>query len=160
MPLFGASSAATLQRMGRQEDNISRVRQGYELFLSGNLDEAMEMFDAEIVVEDRVDSPDAATFYGPDGFQKYLVTWLEPWEEFSLEPEAYHATDTEVVAFIRQWGRVRGISACVEEKLAHVWTVREDKAIRYRVFTNREEALLAVGLGRRWTMAEPAVRAA
>jgi len=146
--------------MGKQEENIERVRRGYELFLVGNLDEAMEMFDPQIVVEDRVDSPDAATFYGPDGFQKYLISWLEPWEDFSLEPEGYHATDTEVVAFIRQWGRVRGISACVEERLAHVWTVCEDKAIRYRVFTNRDEALLAAGLGRGWTLAEAAYRAA
>jgi len=146
--------------MGSTDDDVARVKRGYELFLSGNLPEAMEMFDPDILVEDRVDSPDAATFYGPEGFQQYLLAWLEPWEEFSLEPEAYHATETEVVAFIRQWGRVRGISACVEERLAHVWTVRDDKAIRYRVFTNRSEALLAVGLGALRTDVEPAYQAA
>jgi ketosteroid isomerase-like protein len=133
--------------MGSREENVERVRYGYEMFLAGNLDEAMQMFDPGIVVEDRTDSPDAATFHGRDGFLKYLTAWLEPWEEFSLEPEGFHATDTEVVAFIRQWGRIRGIDAFVEERVAHVWTVRDDTAIRYRVFTNRDEALIAVGLG-------------
>jgi ketosteroid isomerase-like protein len=146
--------------MGSRKDNVERVRHGYELFLAGNLAEALEMFDPAIVVVDRTDSPDAATFYGRDGFQKYLMSWLEPWEEFSLEPEAFHATDTEVVAFIRQWGRVRGINACVEERVAHVWTVRDETAVRYRVFTNREEALLAVGLGGVTPHDEPAYRAA
>ena len=105
--------------MGSREENVERVRRGYELFLAGNLDEAMEMFDPAIVIEDRIDSPDAATFYGRDGFQKYLRAWLEPWEEFSLEAEAFHATADEVVAFIRQWGRVRGVNAAVEERIAH-----------------------------------------
>jgi ketosteroid isomerase-like protein len=154
-----------MRRMGSRADHVDRVRQGYELFLAGKLDEALEMFDPEIVVEDRIDSPDAATFHGREGFTKYLMTWLEPWEEFSLEPEAFHATDTEVVAFIRQWGRIRGINAAVEERVAHVWTVREDadgtpRAIRYRVFTSRDEALVAIGLGGYSGRVEPAFRAA
>ena len=147
--------------MGSREDNVERVRRGYDLFLAGQLDEALLMFDPEIVVEDRPDSPDAATFSGREGFQKYLMAWLEPWEEFSLEAEAFHATDNEVVAFIRQWGRVRGINATVEERVAHVWTVGpDDTAIRYRVFTSRDEALLAVGLGGCHGRSEPAYRAA
>jgi ketosteroid isomerase-like protein len=151
--------------MGSREEHVERVRRGYELFLAGNLEEALEMFDPEIVVEDRIDSPDAATFHGRDGFQKYLMAWLEPWEEFSLEPEAFHATDSEVVAFIRQWGRVRGVNAVVEERVAHVWTVGQDaeqapRAIRYRVFTSRDEALVAVGLGGLRGRSEPAYRAA
>jgi ketosteroid isomerase-like protein len=154
-----------MPRMGSREEHVERVRRGYDLFLAGKLDEALEMFDPEIVVEDRPDSPDAATFYGREGFQKYLMTWLEPWEEFSLEAEAFHATDSEVVAFIRQWGRVRGVSADVEERVAHVWTIRVDeksdpRAIRYRVFTSRDEALLAVGLGGSSIRIEPAFRAA
>ena len=151
--------------MGSREDNVERVKLGYELFLAGRLDEALGMFDPGIVVEDRIDSPDAATFHGRDGFTKYLMTWLEPWEEFSLEPEAFHATDTEVVAFIRQRGRIRGINASVEERVAHVWTVGHDeegtpRAIRYRVFTSRDEALAAVGLGGLRARVEPAFRAA
>jgi ketosteroid isomerase-like protein len=154
-----------MPRMGSREERVERVRLGYELFLAGKLDEALEMFDPDIVVEDRPDSPDAATFYGREGFQKYLMTWLEPWEEFGLETQAFHATDTEVVAFIRQWGRVRGVNADVEERVAHVWTVRSDeemppRAVRYRVFTNRDEALLAVGLAGLRAGNEPAFRAA
>jgi ketosteroid isomerase-like protein len=151
--------------MGSHEEHVERVRHGYELFLAGKLDDALEMFDPEIVVEDRPDSPDAATFYGREGFQKYLMAWLEPWEEFSLEAEAFHATDTDVVAFIRQWGRIRGVNAFVEERVAHVWTVREDagqtpRAIRYRVFTSRDDALRAVGLGGLSMRNAPAHRAA
>jgi len=148
-----------MRAVGSREDNVERVRHGYELFLSGKLDEALKMFDPEIVVEDRTDSPDAATFYGREGFQKYLMAWLEPWEEFSLEPEGFHATETEVVAFIRQWGRVRGVNSVVEERVAHVWTVRAGQAIRYRVFTNRDDALRALGLGG-LSGCEPAYRAA
>jgi ketosteroid isomerase-like protein len=149
-----------MPRMGSREENVDRVRHGYELFLAGNLDEALEMFDPEIEVVDRTDSPDSATFHGREGFQKYLMAWLEPWEEFSLEAEAFHPTDTEVVAFIRQWGRVRGINAVVEERVAHVWSVRDETAIRYRVFTSRDEALRAVGLGGLSPRSEPAHRAA
>jgi ketosteroid isomerase-like protein len=153
-----------MRRMGSREDNVARVQQGYEFFLAGDLEQALEMFDPEIVVEDRPDSPDAATFHGREGFQKYLMAWLEPWEEFSLETEAFHATENEVVAFIRQWGRVRGINAAVEERVAHVWTVRDDAqtptAIRYRVFTSRDEALRAVGLGGVTGVDAPAYRAA
>ena len=63
------------------------------------------------------------------------------------------------VELAAELSRPLGVSV-VEERVAHVWTVRDDTAIRYRVFTSRDEALLAIGLGGLRGRGEPAYRAA
>jgi ketosteroid isomerase-like protein len=50
------------------------------------------------------------------------------------------------VVFIRARARGRGSGVETDNRIAHVWTFREDKAVRMDVFEEQAEALEAVGL--------------
>ena len=48
--------------------------------------------------------------------------------------------------FIRARGRGRGSGAELDNRIAQVWTIRDDKAIRLVAYEERADALKAVGL--------------
>jgi ketosteroid isomerase-like protein len=52
----------------------------------------------------------------------------------------------EVIAVLRTSGRGRKGGVPVEHREAHVWTVRNGKPWRLRVYKARDEAVKAVGL--------------
>jgi ketosteroid isomerase-like protein len=92
--------------------------------------------------------PDLAEVYrGHDGVRTYWRRWFEAWSDLEFEFELRDAGD-EVVVLLRnqrQWGRHTGI--CTElAPYAQVFTLREDKIVRWRTFPDQESALKAVGL--------------
>jgi ketosteroid isomerase-like protein len=127
---------------------LELVREGYRAFERGDLDWLMTHFDAAILVEDRFESPDSATFHGHAGFLRYLEGWLSAWEQFRMEPVEFIPVRDQVLVLVRQFGRGKGSQVEIEEEVAHLWTVREEKAIGYRVYTHQSDALAAVGIER------------
>jgi ketosteroid isomerase-like protein len=52
----------------------------------------------------------------------------------------------ELVAVIHTIARGQGSGIRVENRIAHLWTFRDGKATRFRVYLSRAEALEAAGL--------------
>jgi ketosteroid isomerase-like protein len=52
----------------------------------------------------------------------------------------------EVVVIIHERARLRDSDTVLDRDLAHVWTVRDGRGVRFRVFKTRAEALEAAGL--------------
>jgi uncharacterized protein len=75
-----------------------------------------------------------------------LVRWLSSWEEWRVVPEEFIASGDQVVVLCRYTGRGKGSGVDVDTHGAHLWTFREGKAIRLKVFSSRERALEAAGL--------------
>jgi uncharacterized protein len=123
---------------------LALVKEGYQAFARGDLGWVLEHFAPDILVEDRFESPDSATFHGHDGFMKYLEGWLSAWETFRMEPDEYIASGNQVLVLLRQYGRVKGGSVEIEERVAHLWTVRGGKAVGYRVYTHQADAIAAL----------------
>jgi ketosteroid isomerase-like protein len=51
-----------------------------------------------------------------------------------------------VIAVFHSWGRGKQSGARVEERNAHVWTLRNGKLWRLRVYATKADALEALGL--------------
>jgi ketosteroid isomerase-like protein len=130
------------------EREIELVKEGYRAFENGDLDWVLEHFHPEILVENRYEAPDAATFHGHSGFLRYLEGWLSAWEEFRMEPTEFIPAKDQVLVLIRQYARGKGSTVEMEEDVAHLWTVREEKAVAYRVYTHQADALRAIGVRR------------
>jgi ketosteroid isomerase-like protein len=139
-------STAPSTEVSQRELNL--VKAGYEAFTRGDLDWVLEHFHPEILVENRAEAPDSATFHGHSGFLRYLEGWLSAWEEFRLEPTEFIAAKDQVVVLLRQYGRGKGSTVEIVEDVAHLWTVRDEQAVAYRVFTRQADALRAVGVKR------------
>src|SRR3954454_11672623 len=62
-----------------------------------------------------------------------------------IELEDCIAAGEDVVATVHYYGRGKASGAEVDMRHWHVWTFRERKIVRWRVFNTREESLEAVG---------------
>jgi ketosteroid isomerase-like protein len=68
------------------------------------------------------------------------------WDEYGSEVEELIDAGNHVIAVIRSWGRGKQSEAAVETGEHHVWTLRDGKLWRLRVYPDEAEALEAVGL--------------
>jgi ketosteroid isomerase-like protein len=127
--------------------NIERVRAGIEAFnRTGELDTSMlspafEMHQASSIIDTE------GVFYGPDALQGALKELKESFEDLSYEAEQFLETpDGRVLVFIRARARGRGSGIEMDNRIAWLWTFRDDQAVRLDVYEEREEALEDLGL--------------
>jgi ketosteroid isomerase-like protein len=75
-----------------------------------------------------------------------MLRWLSAWEHWRVEPEEYIAAGESVVVLTRYLGRGKGSGVEVDAPGAHLWRMRNGKAVRLEIFSSRERALDAAGL--------------
>jgi ketosteroid isomerase-like protein len=119
-------------------ENVEVVRR----FLLLEVDEALTHADPEIVWNPAEES---AT-QGHDAVRASLVRWKREWDDYELLPEEFEHMGNRVVAAVRLRGRGRGSGIAVDARFYEVYTLRQGKIVRMDQFTQRAEALEAVGL--------------
>jgi ketosteroid isomerase-like protein len=131
------------------QENVELVRRGcYEAFTESGVFN-YEFLDPEIEWQGPREFPDlAATHHGHDGVRRYMEKLFEALEDYRMVPEEFIDAGTDqVLVFSREGGRGRGSGAEVQtHPTAHVWTIRDGKAIRMQSYWERSDALEAVGL--------------
>ena len=72
----------------------------------------------------------------------------EVFDDYQMAPEEFiDAGGDQVLVFSREGGRGKGSGAAVQtHPTAHLWTLRDGKAIRMQSYWDRADALKAVGL--------------
>jgi uncharacterized protein len=126
--------------------NVALVRGGYEAFNRGDVEAVLAFFDPEIEFDVLEDSPIAQKFHGHEGFRALLALNSEMFSGYRNEPEEIvEVSEDEIVVVVRSGarGRISGIE--VEGRLAHLWTIRDGRATRFKSFPTREAALRAAG---------------
>jgi ketosteroid isomerase-like protein len=71
---------------------------------------------------------------------------LSAWDEYQSEVEEWIDAGDNVVAILHAWARGKQSGVPVEQYSAHVWTLREGKLWRLRVYRTKADALKALGL--------------
>jgi ketosteroid isomerase-like protein len=121
---------------------------GYEAFNRGDLDEAVLMFDPEIVWHTYlVPGPGGGTYRGHDAIRELWDDARNVFGDFRNEPERLIAAkDERVVAMVRicGWGKESGVA--VEARIAHVLTFRGHKVVQVDSYEDRDEALREAGV--------------
>jgi uncharacterized protein len=136
------------------QENIDRLRRGYEAFARRDLDAALEMMDPEIEAHDAPEAPDAAVHHGGEAVRRDWEQMFALFEDFTIDIEEVFDASEELVVFLRLSGRGRESGAGVDARMAHIWTLREGQAIRLRQYLDRAEALAAAGVSEQDTHAE------
>lgn len=72
-----------------------------------------------------------------------LQTWLSEWESWRCEAEDYVRFAGVIVVLTRYRGRGKGSGLELDVEGAHVWRIRDGKAVRLEIFADRERALRA-----------------
>jgi ketosteroid isomerase-like protein len=125
--------------------NVELVRKMYDDWIGGDLDAVFGFYDPEIRLNPDpeygwVDMDDS--FEGHDGVRRYMRRVYEAFEDYRPEVEdVIDAGDDRVLTLAVEHGRGRGSGAQVaSQKTAHLWTIRDGKAVQVDLFLDRERA--------------------
>ena len=129
------------------QENIEIVRASFEAWNHGDLERMFQAFDPDIEWCLPQGGINTGVYRGHVAVRQLMESYLEAFDYFRMEPERFfEAEDGRIVVFIRSPGRGRGSGVEVEVRTAYTWTMRNGKAVRCEISTDRMEALEAVGL--------------
>jgi uncharacterized protein len=132
------------------DERLRLTLRSYEAFNRGDLDQALAIFDPEIIWHTYlVPGPGGGTYRGHDGVRELWADARNIFGDFRNEPERLISAGDRLLVMVRicGWGKESGVE--VEAKIAHVHTFRNGKVARVESYEDRDQALLAVGLGTR-----------
>jgi ketosteroid isomerase-like protein len=125
--------------------NVEQVREIYERFRAGDGEGALALLDPEIEVHERPESPDPQVYRGHQGVLDSLRVSRAAFEGLDVVPEEFIEAGDRVVVVFRFVGTGRESGVPIDQRLCHVWTLKDGKAVRMEVHSGRDEALRAVG---------------
>jgi ketosteroid isomerase-like protein len=130
------------------ESRLELLRRGYDALNRRDLEGAMRDAHPDIEIFTSGAFLDAGTVYrGLEGLGEFLAMLDDAFERLEYELEEAHEVDADrVLALIHVRGRGKGSGVEVDIRAGHLWTLRDEKALRMQAFATREEALAAVGL--------------
>jgi ketosteroid isomerase-like protein len=128
-------------------DNVKLLRRSMEAWNAGDVQAWLETLDPAVKVWPL--DLDRSPYRGHDGAREFLATLAGDWGDVCLRSESFHASGDQVLALGHLEARGRG-----EDRLRFTspaaWLVRlrDRKIVRWKVFTDQNEALKAAGLRR------------
>jgi ketosteroid isomerase-like protein len=133
------------------QENVEIVRRGFEAFTRGGWEPLFGTVWAPEIVSDMSPAGIAGlgVYHGFDELRSFFEDWFGtfPFEDWEQEvDDIIDCGDEVVVALTRQRGRGSASGVSVELEYAQVITFREGKIVRSVVYTDRGQALEAVGL--------------
>jgi ketosteroid isomerase-like protein len=84
--------------------------------------------------------------HGHAALQRAVAGILEAWEALEFVPESFIDVDPEVIVFLRVKASGRTSGVATQRYGASVYTVRDGRVVRWRVFETLSEAAKAVGI--------------
>jgi ketosteroid isomerase-like protein len=121
--------------------DAENFRRGFDLYLSGNIDELLELYDPAVVVT-APEFMNAGPFHGHTGYIEWVQRWNEAWETLEFRVgDVEPVGGRHIVADVHTTGR--GRSSGVEVEVVAWWMVemRDGRAVYLEVLTSREGAV-------------------
>jgi ketosteroid isomerase-like protein len=127
---------------------IERLAAAYEAMALGRGEEHADLLAADFELYQAHTIIDTTGhFVGRRAIPDSLRELNEVFDELRMEPEELlEAPNGEIVVLVHARGRGRKSDIRVENRIAHVWTFRDEQAIKLEVYEEQAEALEAVGL--------------
>ena len=127
-------------------DRVETVRKIYEAWAKGNFRAGTELYDPEIVLVQSEGFPERGSYAGMEGVRRYMRTFLDAWEQVTIEAGELTDAGDSVVAEVIQRGIGKESGAEPEFRYFQVWTFRGESVIRLDVIRDRAGAFTAAGI--------------
>jgi uncharacterized protein len=124
---------------------VDTVRRMYELFAAGNDDAAVGLVDPDISW-DTTAAPAGVRVTGAEAAMRDYRAMREAWEEYELVTEDFVEAGDHVVVVVLNRGRGIAGGVPIEARRAHVWRLRDEVPVSFRLYLDPEDAFEAVGL--------------
>ncbi len=130
------------------KENVEIVARGYARFSeTGEVIEEITHPDFVWDMSTFSGWPERKLYEGTDGAREFLSSWTEPWDNWELElEELIDAGADDVLAVLRQHGTSKTTGLEVDMRFAQLWTIRDGKYARMRMYADPDEARRAAGL--------------
>jgi ketosteroid isomerase-like protein len=79
-------------------------------------------------------------YRGPQALLEWMDEGDDAFDDFSVELLEVEELGEHVVASMRQRGRGKASGAEVDDRITHVWTLRDGRATRLQSFANHDDA--------------------
>ncbi len=115
------------------EEDVSTLGRAYEAFNRGDIEGALQAFDPEIEWHEPEGGPQAAgIFRGTEAVVSGVFgTIPEHWEEFQADPHDFIDAGEHIVVLGHYRGRAKGDGGALDAQFAHVWRMRNGKAVHF-----------------------------
>jgi ketosteroid isomerase-like protein len=85
--------------------------------------------------------------YGAPAVAGYLDEVIKPLAEYSILPLAWESREDQVFAWVSHRGRAVAGAPEASWEAGHLWTVRDGRLSRFRLYLRREKGLRALSAG-------------
>jgi ketosteroid isomerase-like protein len=129
------------------QENVEMVRRGFEAYNRGDVDAAMTdvASDCEYVPSGALPW-DSGVYRGPEGFKRYIGWLRDVFEDTHVGVKDVVDAVNQVLVSLTVRGRGRQSGAAASWDVWQVWTLRDGRVVHGQGFTDKAEALGAVGL--------------
>jgi uncharacterized protein len=125
---------------------VAALRAAYAAFNRGDIDAAVESFDAQIEWSEPPEFPGGGAYHGREAAKQYLAQSRAAWAEVVSEPEQFIPAGERIIVFVHARVRPKDSNDWIEVRLADVYTLRNGKAVEMHAFFDRQEALRWAGI--------------
>jgi ketosteroid isomerase-like protein len=123
---------------------VDVVRAAYAAHAAGDLQRVFELLAPDIEIVQTSALPWGGRHAGHDGARRFFAT-LAAWTAASPTPERYVEAGEDVVAIGRLTGHARRSGRPIDLDVVHVWSVREDRIVRFAAYIDTPAMLHALG---------------
>lgn len=118
-------------------NNLDLLREGYRNLAKGDIPALLAVFDPDIEWTAAKGFPYAGTYRGPDEVTKQIFMKLgTEWNGFSVEPHEFIDAGEKIVVLGTYSGTYKATGKSFKADFAHVWTVRDGKAVKFVQYTD------------------------
>lgn len=130
------------------EGNVDILRRGYDAFNQGDIGAVMGLMDPDIEWEEpEVEGlPQRGTHRGAEDVANHVFGAVaQNWDGFQAVPEEFLDAGDRVVVLGQFGGAGKASGKPLDATFAHVWTMREGKAVRFRAYADTANVLDSLG---------------
>lgn len=116
--------------------NLAVVQRSYDAFARGDMEAVLADMDEDIIWEQAQGLPHGGTYNGLASVRRAVFDPLDAewWDGFSAEPSELVDAGEHVLVLGRYRGRAKATGRRLDVPFAHLWTLREGRAVRFRQF--------------------------
>jgi ketosteroid isomerase-like protein len=129
-------------------DNMMLARRSIDAWNSGDAEAWIETLHPTVELWSPGTEVDQLAYQGHDGARQFLEELAGEWGFVSLRSESFHATGDEVLALGHLEARGRDSGLRLTSPAAWLIRLKDRKVVCWRLYTDQNEALKAVGLRR------------
>jgi len=112
--------------------NLNSVRGVYDAFAKGDIPAVLDFLSPDIEWTEAEGFPYGGTYTGPNAVLEGVFMRLgAEWDGFSAVPDEFIDGGDAVVALGKYGGTYKATGKSLQVNFAHVWKVREGKAVRF-----------------------------